>query len=69
MITLISCSNINDAYMIRSLLESEEIGCFILNEHMSTIYGGILPFQAEVKILEEDYEAALKLLQDHGYLE
>lgn len=67
MITLITCSNTNDAYMIRSLLESEDIRCFIQNENMANIYGGILPFQAEVMVLEEEYERASELLETHGY--
>lgn len=67
MITLVTCSNINDAYIIRSLLESEGIRCFIQNENMANIYGGILPFQAEVMVLEEEYGKASELLETHGY--
>lgn len=48
---------------VRATLEADGIDCFILDEHISGIEGGINAFPRRIMVDDEAYDEARKLLQ------
>ena len=63
MIEIYSAANILEAELIKSLLEENEIDCFLLNKNVTTLYGTPIPFGGiKIMINEEDREEAESLI-------
>jgi hypothetical protein len=66
-VTLTTCENSIEANLIKGLLKSHGINCFLTNENFSNImpqFNGIMGAGVEVMIDERDLEDAKKLI-DH----
>ncbi|MEY8842691.1 DUF2007 domain-containing protein [Cribrihabitans sp. XS_ASV171] len=48
-----------------ALLEGEDIDCFEMDVNMSILEGGIGIFPRRMMVLDEDYEAALRVMRDN----
>jgi len=63
LIEIYSAANILEAELIKSLLEENEIDCFLLNKNVTTLYGTPIPFGGiKIMINEEDREEAESLI-------
>ncbi|KAF0200776.1 MAG: hypothetical protein FD170_3228 [Bacteroidetes bacterium] len=63
-VILTSCSNLQEAYLIKGTLENNGINCFLTNENFSNLmphYYGILGAGIQVMIDESDLEKAQQL--------
>lgn len=68
LIEITAFTNVNDAYILRTLLESEDIQCFLQDENSATIMNGYANIGGvKVMISSEDYERAAELMKQHGY--
>lgn len=68
LIEITAFSNVNDAYILRTLLESENISCFLQDENSATIMNGYANIGGvKVMISSEDYTRAAELMKQHGY--
>jgi diphthamide synthase subunit DPH2 len=54
--------NLQQAYEIKNILESNDIPCFIDNENMQMLYAGIAG-GCTVKVREEDFIKAKEILE------
>lgn len=64
-VILTSCSNLQEAYLIKGTLENNGINCFLTNENFSNLmphYYGILGAGIQVMIEESDLDKAQKLI-------
>lgn len=48
-----------------ALLEGEDIDCFQMDVNMSVLEGGIGIFPRRMMVLDQDYEAALRIMRDN----
>ncbi|MGL5637505.1 MAG: DUF2007 domain-containing protein [Bacteroidales bacterium] len=66
LIEVTAFNQVNDAYILRSLLESHGIDTFIQDENMASIYsvgvGGI-----KVMVASADLEKVKEIMDEHGY--
>lgn len=68
LIEITAFPNVNDAYILRTLLESENINCFLQDENSATIMNGYANIGGvKVMISSEDYSRAAELMKQHGY--
>ncbi|MGL5786392.1 MAG: DUF2007 domain-containing protein [Bacteroidales bacterium] len=68
LIEITAFNNVNDAYILRTLLESENISCYLQDENSATIMNGYANIGGvKVMISSNDYERAATLMKDHGY--
>lgn len=68
LIEITAFSNVNDAYILRTLLESENINCYLQDENSATIMNGYANIGGvKVMISSEDYDRAAELMKQHGY--
>jgi len=63
LIEIYSAANILEAELIKSLLEENEIDCFLLNKNITTLYGTPIPFGGiKIMVNEGDKEEAASLI-------
>jgi hypothetical protein len=65
-VTLTTVDDTYQAYFVKKALEDEGIQCMIFNEHASNLLplaGPMAPI-VDIKVLDDDHEAALKILTD-----
>lgn len=67
--TIKTFNNITYLGLVRSVLESEGIECFVKDEYMGQIYAGagVQSFDIKLQVREEDTEKAIQLLIEKGY--
>ena len=65
-ITLFSSCEKTKIELIRSLLISHDIECFVDNQHMASIYPSIEGINMEIKVRSEDLDSALQILKQHN---
>lgn len=67
--TIKTFNNITSLGLVRSMLESEGIECFVKDEYMGQIYAGagVESFNIKLQVREEDAETAISLLIEKGY--
>jgi Putative prokaryotic signal transducing protein len=51
---------------IEALLDVAGIGCFVADQHISMLEGGIGAFPRRLLVLEEDADQARRLIRDDG---
>lgn len=64
-VILTSCSNLQEAYLIKGTLKNNGINCFLTNENFSNLmphYYGILGAGIQVMIEDSDLDKAQKLI-------
>ena len=54
--------------LIRALLDSNSIECFVENRHMASIYPSIEGINLEIKVKSQDLEIARQLLEQHDII-
>ena len=62
---IVNIANCKDAFegeMVKGLLAANGIDCFLQNESMSQLYGGVLAMSINVLVREEDAEKAWEIL-------
>ncbi len=67
-IKLKTCNNVFEANIIKGHLESEEIQCYIANEHISNLLPSMNTMEGEgpqIMVIESEYERALELITEH----
>lgn len=58
----------SEVQVLRSLLESEGIECFLKNEFMSDIFPGISDIgNIELQVQQQDEERALEIMRESGF--
>jgi len=62
MVTITSCRDNFEAEVVKGMLAANGIECYLQNEIMSQVYGGIQAMEINVMVLEEDAEKARELL-------
>lgn len=68
LIEITAFSNVNDAYVLRTLLESEGIKCVLHDENSSVITNKMTTAGAvKVMIPSNDFNKATELMTHHGY--
>lgn len=69
MVEIARFSKVNDARMLVSLLQSEEIDCYINNEYTAQIFGGFADILggARVEVLEGNVRRAMEVMEANGY--
>ena len=63
-ILLSTADNNVQASLLQSALRNEGIESFLMNEHLSTVFGNIPGFQIEIYVFESDYEKAKEVLKN-----
>ncbi|MBO4826712.1 MAG: DUF2007 domain-containing protein [Prevotella sp.] len=64
---IVKVANCKDAFegeVVKGMLEANGIECYLQNENMSQIYGGIQAMAINVMVKEEDAEKAKELLSE-----
>ena len=57
-----------EAFMLRSLLESEGIECYLKDEIINQMYGGFVDFGGiKVQVMEDQVPHAMDVMQANGY--
>jgi len=67
-ITLLTCDNIQEAYILKGRLENEGIYCFIKNENYSNLkpnFNNVYGYGPQLVINEKDLEKSRKILYDN----
>ena len=67
-VTLFSSCEKTKIELIRSLLTSNAIECFIENQHMASIYPSIEGINMEIKVRSQDLDSALQILKQHNMI-
>jgi len=68
MVEIARFSRVNDARMLVSLLQSEDIDCYINNEYTTQIFAGLADMGgARVEVLESNVQKAMEVMEEHGY--
>ena len=68
LVTVKICSNIMEAGIVQSYLESEGILTFLQDSVMTTIYGGVGAFGGiKLQVMKKDEEFALQKLKEGGF--
>jgi hypothetical protein len=61
-VTVKSSHYVNDLFVAKSVLESQEIYCHIKNEYSTHILDHMGTFVAELQVRNQDYEKAMNIL-------
>ncbi|MFV0271495.1 MAG: DUF2007 domain-containing protein [Macellibacteroides fermentans] len=68
MVEIARFQNQAEAFMLRSLLESEGIECYLKDEIINQMYGGFVDFGGiKVQIMEDQVPHAMDIMQANGY--
>lgn len=68
MVEIARFQNQSEAHLLRSLLESEGIECYLKDELTNQMYGGMVDFGGiKVQIMEDQVPHALEVMQVNGY--
>ncbi|MDR2969908.1 MAG: DUF2007 domain-containing protein [Tannerellaceae bacterium] len=68
MVEIARFSNVNEARMLVSLLQSEDIDCYINNEYTTQVFAGLADMGgARVEVLEGSVEQAMEVMKANGY--
>lgn len=68
MVEIARFSKVNDARMLVSLLQSEDIDCYINNEYTTQVFAGLADMGgARVEVLEGDVKRAMEVMEVNGY--
>ena len=68
MVEIARFQNQAEAFMLRSLLESEGIECYLKDEIINQMYGGFVDFGGiKVQILEDQVPHAMDVMKANGY--
>ena len=68
MVEIARCQNQAEAFMLRSLLESEGIECYLKDEIINQMYGGFVDFGGiKVQIMEDQVPHAMDVMKANGY--
>lgn len=68
MVEIARFTYVTDARMLVSLLQSEDIDCYIKNEYITQVLSGLVDVGgARVEVLESDVQKALQVMEEHGY--
>lgn len=69
MVEIARFSKVDDARILASLLQSEDIDCYINNEYTSQVFGGLADIVGgvRVEILEGKVQQAMEVMKANGY--
>lgn len=68
MVEIARFSKVDEAYMLMSLLQSEDIDCYINNEYTTRVFAGLADMGgARVEVLEGDAKRAMEVMEVNGY--
>lgn len=68
MVEIVRFQNQAEAFMLRSLLESEGIECYLKDEIINQMYGGFVDFGGiKVQVMEDQVPHAMDVMQANGY--
>ncbi|MDF9828877.1 DUF2007 domain-containing protein [Parabacteroides sp. PF5-6] len=68
MVEIARFSKVDQARMLVSLLQSEEIDCYINNEYTTQVFAGLADMGgARVEVLESDVKRAMEVMEANGY--
>ena len=68
MVEIARFQNQAEAFMLRSLLESEGIECYLKDEIIYQMYGGFVDFGGiKVQVMEDQVPHAMDVMQANGY--
>lgn len=68
MVEIARFQNQAEAFMLRSLLESEGIECYLKDEIINQMYGGFVDFGGiKVQIMEDQVPHAMDVMKANGY--
>ena len=68
MVEIARFQNQAEAFMLRSLLESEGIECYLKDEIINQMYGGFVDFGGiKVQVMEDQVPNAMDVMQANGY--
>ncbi len=68
MVEIARFQNQAEAFMLRSLLESEGIECYLKDEIINQMYGGFVDFGGiKVQVMEDQVPHAMDIMQANGY--
>ena len=68
MVEIARFQNQAEAFMLRSLLESEGIECYLKDEIINQMYGGFVDFGGiKVQVMEDQVPHAMDVMQANGY--
>jgi len=68
MVEIARFQNQAEAFMLRSLLESEGIECYLKDEIINQMYGGFVDFGGiKIQVMEDQVPHAMDVMQANGY--
>ena len=68
MVEIARFQNQAEAFMLRSLLESEGIECYLKDEIINQMYGGFVDFGGiKVQVMEDQVPHAMDVMQANGH--
>jgi len=68
MVEIARFSKVDEARMLTSLLQSEDIDCYINNEYTTQVFAGLADMGgARVEVLEGDVKRAMEVMEANGY--
>lgn len=68
MVEIARFSKVDQARMLVSLLQSEDIDCYINNEYTTQVFAGLADMGgARVEVLESDVKRAMEVMEANGY--
>lgn len=68
MVEIARFQNQAEAFMLRSLLESEGIECYLKDEIINQMYGGFVDFGGiKVQVMEDQVPHTMDVMQANGY--
>lgn len=68
MVEIARFQNQAEAFMLRSLLESEGIECYLKDEIINQMYGGFVDFGGiKVQVMEDQVPHAMDVMKANGY--
>lgn len=67
LIDIAAFTNIEDTYILQSMLQSENIDFFLKNQYSSTVFAGYnLANVIYLQIMDKDIEKAIQIIKDAG---
>lgn len=69
LVKISSCKNAFEGELVKGMLADNGIECYLQNETMSQLYGGIQAMEINVLVQEEDAEKAMELLNTRPEME
>lgn len=68
MVEIARFTYVKDARLLVSVLQSEEIDCYIRDEYINQILGGVVDVGgARVEVLESDVPRAMEIMEENGF--